>query len=248
MTSRSKHAVSPEAVQQLERRLKWGALPAVLFVCMMVSLAAVAIYSTFAKPRSATGLPADADVIAARDLLLGRPGVPSTGLRFRSALTGDLAPDARVRPADHARVVAAYQHLERAYRAHPLDPRTLTALGHCELALRHPARAERCYRLALEFTPHYGEARLGLGMALAQRAASTRDAVPRRRLQLEATAQFAAVAEADSAFACALYNRAVLLMGVGREREAERLAQSYFALDPSSPWAVQLRATLANRS
>jgi tetratricopeptide (TPR) repeat protein len=235
---------APEpAARELERRLNWGALPAILFLLMLASLAAIATYSTFAKPRTAHGMPDDPDITAARALLEGHMRSPAQDLRFTSALAGDVAPGPAA-AAHHDPLAAARERLVRVLERHPLDPRVLTGLAHVELALRHGAAAESNYRLALEFTPHYGEARLGLGLALAQRSYRTTDALERRRLQLRALAQFAAVKTDDPAYECALFNRAMMAHFAGRSAEAQRLGDDYLSRDPAGPWAGRLRAAL----
>jgi len=233
----------PPAAREIERRLNWGALPAILFLVMLASLGAIAMYSTLARPRTAHGLPADPDIDAARALLEGRMRSPVHELRFGSALCGETMPDGEG-AAGHDALAAARERLERALERHPLDPRALTALAHAELALRRNGDAESHYRLALEFTPHYGEARLGLGLALAQRAFRTGHPHERRRLQLRALAQFAAVREDDAVAASALYNRAVMSWMTGRRDRARRLAAEYLSADPDSPWAARLAMTI----
>ncbi len=237
---------APPLAREFERRVNWGALPAILFLVMLVSLAAIAAYSTFAAPRTAHGMPADPDVDAARALLAGHMNSPAQDLRFTSSLTGDVGP-LPVAP-DPDRLAAARERLERVLERHAFDPRALTALAHVELALRRGRRAEAHYRLALEFAPHYGEARLGLGLALAQRSYATADTHERRRLQLRALAQFAAVSEDDPVYLAALHDRAMMALFAGRRQAAERLGEQYFARDPDGPWAVRLRAALGGHA
>jgi tetratricopeptide (TPR) repeat protein len=243
MNERPRPPLEPLPIaQDFERRLQWGALPAALFLLMLASLGAIALYSSLAAPRTASGLPQDRDIEAARRLLEGRLRPPAQDLRFASALTGDALPDAE--GAGHDRLAAARSRLERALQRHRLDPRALASLAHVELALRRAEAAEAHYRLALEFAPHYGEARLGLGLALAKRAERATDALERRRLQLRALAQFTAVPETDPVFASALYNRAVMAWRSGRREEARRLAVRYMQIDPYGPWPERLRTLL----
>lgn len=232
--------------RELERRLNWGALPAILFLLMLLSLGAIAAYSTFAPPRTAHGLPDDPDVTAARALVAGHMGSPVQDLRFTSALTGDVGP--RPVAPDPDRLAAAREHLEHVLERDPFDPRTLTALAHVELALRRGTSALAHYRLALEFAPHYGEARLGLGLALARRSYTTANALERRRLQLRALAQFTAVSKDDPVYGAALYDRAMMALFAGRHDEAERLAREYLAREPDDPWAVRLRAAFGGNA
>lgn len=233
----------PPAAREFERRLNWGALPAILFLVMLASLGTIAVYSTLARPRTAHGLPSDPDIEAARGLLEGRMRSPVQELRFAAALCGESLPDG-ADGAGHDALAAARERLERALERRPLDPRVLTALGHVEIALRRDGEAESHYRLALEFTPHYGEARLGLGLVLAQRALHTGHPHERRRLQLRALGQFTAVREGDAVAASALYNRAVMSWMTGRHDEARRLAAEYLSADPDGPWAAQLAMTI----
>jgi len=242
MTVRSSTAPpAPDAAREFERRMNWAAWSVILFLLMLLGLTAVAVYSMVARPRTASGLPGDADVQAAHALVEGRTRVAVEELRFWSALTGDAPPGIHVTPEDHRRLAAALVLLEKARRRHPLDSRTLTALAHVELALRRNAAAESNYRMALEMVPHYGEARLGLGVAMAVRALTATQPHERRRLELLALAQFAAVDRNDPAYLCALHNRAVMALQAGRRAEAERLEASYLDLDPDGPWAVRLR-------
>jgi tetratricopeptide (TPR) repeat protein len=100
------------------------------------------------------------------------------------------------------------------------------------------------YREACERAPHYGEGRLGWGVALALDANRTREPWLRRALMLRAIAQFAAVDPTDPEYPHALFNRARLLNEVGRQEEATAFAQRYLALDANSAWATSLRDEL----
>src|SRR5436309_2792947 len=77
-------------------------------------------------------------------------------------------------------------------------------------------------------------------VAVTLEAAGQTNPLVERALLLQAIGQFAAVGERDPVYEAALYNRAVLLVKVGRREEARRLARRYFARDPSSPWAGRL--------
>src|SRR5438132_481463 len=112
------------------------------------------------------------------------------------------------------------------------------------LARRRFEHAARGYRRALLLAPYYGEARLGLGMALALDAEREVNPLEQRSLRLQAIAQFAAVPEYDPVHAHALYDRTLLLAVVGRRAEAERKARDYMRLDGQSAWAESLGARL----
>jgi hypothetical protein len=77
-------------------------------------------------------------------------------------------------------------------------------------------------------------------VALALDAQRTGDPWLRRALTLRAIAQFAAVDPTEPEYPHALYDRALLLLEVGRGLEANDLARQYHVLDPSSEWAQRL--------
>jgi len=118
------------------------------------------------------------------------------------------------------------------------------ALGALALARHDYTAAATRYREACERAPHYGEGRLGWGVALALDASRTADPWQRRALTLRAIAQFAAVDASLPEYPHALYDRARLLAEVGRATEARTMADRYLALDPSGPWAERLRSEL----
>jgi tetratricopeptide (TPR) repeat protein len=219
-----------------------------LFPLLMLSLLVVGVAASLAPARTASGLPDDVEVHEARDLLHERVAVATGGLRFRSELTGDLAYAARTDVGQQARLEEARVRLRRSLGASPFEARTITALGHVELALRRDEVAESLYRRALDLLPQYGEARLGLGIALASRARRTASAHESRRLVLQATAQFASVRPEEPVYECALYDHALMLVLAGRQKEAIRVAGAYLARDATSPWANDLRAILGART
>ena len=143
-----------------------------------------------------------------------------------------------------AEVSAAERTLAHWARRHPREPRVRAALGALALARHDYTAAATHYREACERAPHYGEGRLGWGMALALDANRTRDPWLRRALTLRAIAQFAAVDPNDPEYPHALFDRATLLAEEDRRPEALPLARRYLALDPSSPWADKLRSAL----
>jgi tetratricopeptide (TPR) repeat protein len=219
-----------------------------VFPLLMLSLLVIGMASNLVPARTASGLPDDVEVREARDLLHERVAMATGGLRFRSELTGDLLYAARMDAGQVALLEEARTRLRRSLRTSPFEARTITALGHVELALRQDQAAEALYRLALDLLPQYGEARLGLGVALASRARRTADAHESRRLLLQATAQFASVRPEEPAYECALYNHAMMLVLAGRQKEALRVAGVYLARDATSPWASDLRAILGART
>jgi len=230
---------------EFERRLRWRFAPLLLFLTMIVGLAVVAAISLLAPPRTVSGIPGDADVHAAFALMRGEKPVGTGALRFRSQLTGEAA--AGYSQPDPAAAAEAQDLLARAQARHPLDARILTARAHLNLARRMFAHAERRYRRALVLAPHFGEARLGLGVTLALRAENEANPLEQRSLRLQAIAQMAAVSAGDPLRAHALYDRAMLLAQVGRHAEAERWAREYLRGEGGSVWADSLEARLGLR-
>ena len=231
-------------VAEIERRIKWPALPALVFLGLMAGLLVVAAVATWLRPDHPRGLPEDAALLAATGLPDASLGVIAPELRFRAAALGgdvgshanDAAALARVSEAEHA--------LAHWARRHPGEPRVRAAMGALALARHDYTAAATHYREACERSPHYGEGRLGWGVALALDATRTSDPWLRRALTLRAIAQFAAVDPSEPEHPHALYDRAHLLVEVGRQAEASEVARQYLAIDPSSPWAQQLRFDL----
>ena len=227
-------------VAEIERRLKWPALPALIFLGLMVGLLAVAAVATWLRPDHPHGLPEDAALLAATGLPDPSLGVLAPQLRFHAAaLGGDVASHAND-AASLARMHQAERALAHWARRHPGEPRVRAALGALALARHDYTTAAVHYREACERSPHYGEGRLGWGMALALDAARTRDVWLRRALTLRAIAQFAAVDSSEPEYPHALFNRARLLAEVGRTSEARALASLYVGLEPTGEWAVRL--------
>lgn len=231
-------------VAEIERRLQWRVLSIGGFLALMVTLAVMAAVSVLVPSRLVAGLPADADVAAARAILEARLPMRAGALRFRSALAGEALPGA-VFGADQAQLVErAAPLLERARARHRGDPRLEVALAHLDLARQRHTLAERRYRAVTDRGVNSPEAHLGLGVTLALQADAERDPLRARALRLEAIAQLVAVDPRDAAFEPALYDRALLLDAAGRRAEALRAAAEYAARDSVSPWALRLRQEL----
>ena len=224
-----------------------GLTPVIVFGLALLSLSLVGL-SGLAPPRITTGLPDDPELERVRRAVV----FPPQGLgdmRFESsfAVPGVVprTPPTPAHLAENERVLA------ESRRRHPRDPRLDAAHGCFELSLSRLERAERHYRRAVERVAGYGEAHLGLGVTLAARAGTQADPDEARRLRLQAIAQFAAVREQDPVYRAALYDRALLLLRVGRLDEGRRRAQEYAALEPGA-WRDYLdlevaRATAAAR-
>jgi tetratricopeptide (TPR) repeat protein len=231
-------------VAEIERRLKWPALPALVFLGIMAGLLVVAALATWLRPDHPRGLPDDEALLAAARLPDASLGVLAPGLRLRAAVFGgDVAGHANDAAA-LARAHEAERVLGQWARRHPVEPRGRAALGALALARHDYSAAAVHYREACERSPHYGEGRLGWGVALAMDANRTRDPWLRRSLMLRAIAQFAAVDPTEPDYPHALFNRARLLQEVGRQQEATAFARRYLALDQSSAWSEQLRTEL----
>ena len=229
-------------VAEIERRLRWPALPALVFLGLMAGLLVLAAVATWLRPEHPQGLPADAALLAAAGLPDASLGVLAPELRFHAAaLGGDVASHANDAAA-LARVTTAERALAHWARRHPSEPRVRAALGALALARHDYTAAATHYREACERAPHYGEGRLGWGMALALDAQRTGDPWLRRALMLRAIAQFAAVDPTEPEYPHALYDRAHLLAEAGRAPEAADLARQYLALDATSAWAQRLRS------
>ena len=235
---------TPPQVEEIEKRLRWPALPTLLFLSFLVLLLVLASVSLWLRPQHPVGLPEDARLIAATALPDTTLSVLTDGLRFRAAALGgearDLADDAAAleRAGSRERLLAAWA------RRHPTEPRVRAALGALALVRHDYARAAIHYREACERAPHYAEGRLGWGVALALDAERTPEAWSRRALLLRAIAQFAAVDADQPEYPLALWNRARLLDEVGRREDAVAFAHAYLTLDATGPWAQRLRSTL----
>jgi hypothetical protein len=239
-------ATSPSAyplaapVTEIERRLNWRLISIGVFACLMVVLAVIAAVSRFTSHPPLTGLPEDPAIATARVWVHGRTLPEHGALRWSSALLGDGATSGVFAPAERARARRAAAALEPAREKFRGDPRVVAALASLALVNADLRAAERGYRAALDRNPHYGEARLGLGVTLALRARLAPGVLKPRALELAAIAQFAAVPASDPLAPIALWNRAMLLDVVGRDDEARAIAREYRDYDPNGPWAAKL--------
>ena len=241
---RSEHApATAPGLQELDRRLRWRFVPLLVFGAMMVGLGAAAAVSLLAPRGAIHGIPADPDARSAYALIGAQPPPATGALRFRSELTGEAEPGGP-QPAPAA-AAAARTLLMRAQARHLLDPRLPTAIAHIDLARHRFEHAERSYHRALMLAPHYGEARLGLGVAFALHAEREAEPLEQRSLRLQAIAQLAAVPAADPLHEHALYDRIVLLAEVGRGAEAGRRARDYASRYGGTAWAESLRVRTA---
>jgi len=235
---------APPPVVELERRLRWPALPALLFLSFLVALLTLAGISLWMRPARPSGLPDDAALLARAGLPDASLGVLTGEFRFEAAAFAGVPPAASNDAAALARVSAAEHELARWARRHPGEPRVHAALGALALVRHDYPAAAAHYRAACERSPHYGEGRLGWGVALGLEAERTSEPWQRRALMLQAIAQFAAVDGSAAEYRAALYNRARLLAEVGRRAEALSFARRYLGHEPSGPWADRLRQDL----
>jgi tetratricopeptide (TPR) repeat protein len=238
---------TPPPVDAIERRLRWRVLPTLLFGVMMCLLLTVAIVSLTITPKRPHGLPDDADAGRVLAVLAGRVSAEQNDLRWRSAVLGG-EPERRAAGAMMlALTAAARPALEGVRRRHRSDPRALAALAALDMVAHDYPRAAARYRRACELAPHYGEGRLGAGVALALEADRTADVWPARALRLQAAAQFSMVDSVDVEYPLALYDRALVLAEVGRADEAAFWAGRYLALDGTSEHAATLREAMGQR-
>lgn len=236
---------SPAQVAEFERRLRWPALPTLFFLGFLGLLLLVAGLSMWLRPDHPSGLPQDAALLAEAHLPDPTLGVLLGPLRFEAAAFGGEPADGPIDAAALERVDAAERVLARWSRRHPAEPRARAALGALALVRHDYLTAANRYREACERSPHYGEGRLGWGVALAREAARTSDPWQRRALALRAIAQFAAVDAADPVYLPALYNRTRTLAEVGRHEEARTFAERYLAREAEGEWAERLRKELS---
>ena len=227
-----------------------GAQPVLVFGGLMVMLLALGLYGLLAPIARPSGLPDDPGVNAAREILGGSLPVASHGLYLVTAFGGE-SPWVADDSLPMERLAAAHARLVRAAEQNTRDLRILAAMAHVQLSARRWVDAERGYRAVLERAPHYGEARLGFGLALASRTGWEGPhgvADEQRALALRAIAQFANVDRDDAAYGAALYDRAVMLWAVGRGHEAAGLLSEALRERPSGLWAERYRALMELRA
>lgn len=229
----------------IERRLRWRAWPTVLFVLNLTLLAVAAGVSLRQRPRHPQGLPDDPRAKVAAATLGGDVALATEGLRFRAAIFGGETSDTQSSPDLRARADMVAPLLEQARREHWREPRTYAALAALDLLAFREPRAVARYHIACELAPHYAEARLGMGVALARMAMREADPLQARSLRLQAVAQFAAVDSTSAEYPLALFNRARLLAETGPASEAARFRSAYLAREPHGPWAEALRGAAA---
>jgi tetratricopeptide (TPR) repeat protein len=229
----------PPPVAEFEKRLRWRVLPTIAFIAALTALLAIAVVSLVVPRKNPRGLPDDAAAAAASAEVAGRVNVRTNELRWRAALLGGEPANASPDPAMLERVRLAREHLAGVKRGG--DARVLAALAALDLAVHDYPRAISRYRRACELAPHFGEGRLGAGVALALEADRTAEPLQARALWLQAVAQFAMVDSLDAEYPLALHDRARVLRSLGREREAKFWAARAAALDPTGPWTEALR-------
>jgi len=227
----------------LGRALRWPATSTIAFGAMLSGLLALGIAGIVEPVRHPAGLPDDPDVRAARELLTAGLPLQVPVLLLPNALSGGSVTAADT-GTPFGPLAAARAHLSAAAGRHPRDARLDAALGHVSLAALRIDDALAAYRAALGRERHYGEARLGLGVALATRAWLAPTAEERRLLTLEALGQIANVERGDPVYEAALFDRAHLLGQVGRGAEGRKLLEAELAVRPSGPWVRRYRVLL----
>src|SRR5262245_15534149 len=229
MTEGPAHNVSELAVAEIERRLQWRAMPALLFLCILALLLAVSFWPSVFPAKRIAGLPDDPDVFAAANQLRAHLSLPATEMRFESALTGDAVIGLPPAPDAGERLAQAEALLDQANRRFRHDVRMHVARAALDLFRHRYRSAEERYQGAVDRYSNYPEARLGLGVALALSGELERSSLAQRQRFLRAIAQFAAVTPRDAEYEEALFDRAILLDRVGRRDEAARCAREYVA-------------------
>ena len=236
------HMDSPsDPTTEIERHLKWRLLPSVVFIAILGALAVAGFVSLTMRPRHPHGIPDDLRARAAMATLAPHASVATDGLRLRAAMLGGDVPDHSPDAAAVQAAAAARPIISSLHRQHMSEPRALAALGARELVAHEHAKAAQHFRRACEAAPHYAEARLGAGVALAVQASLTPETWQSRALRLQAVAEFAMVDSTDEGYMAALYDRARVLHDAGRADEARFYAQRYLLREPQGPWAQRLQ-------
>lgn len=220
--------------------LAWSRSATLSFVGLLLGLLALGLWAWLAPVAHPRGLPDDRDVAAARELMTDGLPLAVPDLILATSVAGE----SRWIPPDSlpvGRLAAARDRLTRAAGRHPDDVRIDVAIAHLELSAMRVDDAIARYRRALDRSPHYGEARLGLGVALTARSLTDGEPERSRSHALEALGQLANVDRGDPAHPAALYDRALLLVRVGRRREAARLLDRELAAQPVSPWSSRFQ-------
>ncbi len=228
----------PPPIAGIEKRLRWRVLPTVVFVAVLAALLVLGIVSLVLPKQNPRGLPEGPAARAAADGVAG-VSVRTNELRWHAALLGGEPVNDAPDRAMLARVARARARLDSLGRGG--DARLLAALAALDLAVHDFPRALARYRRACELAPHYGEGRLGAGVALALEADRTAEPGRARALWLEAAAQFAMVDSTQQEYPHALYDRARVLRALGRDREARFWASRAIAREPDGPWSEALR-------
>jgi tetratricopeptide (TPR) repeat protein len=240
---------SGRAVSSMSEALRWSVGPTLVLTGLLSILLVMALLARWAPITRPGALPDDPDVRIARDLLGGQLPLASRGLVLVTVFAGE-SPQTAAESLPFERLSAAHARLAIAARRHPHDARLAATLTHLELASLRYEKAERDYRALLDTTPHDGESRLGLGIALAMRAdwagpgAATEAG---RALLLQAIAQFANVDRDDPAYWAAVYDRAVLLPVVARGAESRALLAAAIAQGAPEAWAGRYRGLTLER-
>src|SRR2546428_8505779 len=154
------------AVAEIERRLQWRAVPALMFLGILALLLAVAFWPSLFPPKRIAGLPDDPDVFSAANELRAHVAMPATELRFESALTCHVVPGMPVAPDADERLARAAALIHQAHRRFAHDVRMQVALAALDLVRHRYRDAEERYRGAVNRYSNYPEARLGLGVTL----------------------------------------------------------------------------------
>lgn len=223
--------------------LAWSRSATLLFAALLLGLLALALWSWLAPVEHPRGLPDDPDVAAARELMTDGLPLSVPDLVLATSIAGEsrwIAPDS----VAEGRLAAARDRLTRAAGRHPDDVRIDVAIAHLELAARRLDDAIPRYRESLDRFPRYGEARLGLGVALITQGVFDLDPDLGRARAFEALGQFANIDRGDPAYEAALYDRVVVLGRVGRVREASRLLRRELDANPGGAWAARYRQLL----
>src|SRR5262245_24948278 len=169
------------AVAEIERRLQWRAMPALMFLAILGLLLGVAFWPSVFPPEHVAGLPDDPDVFTAAKLLRANVALPATELRFESALTGDMVPGMPNAPDARERLEQASALLQEAHRRFARDVRLQVARATLDLLQQRYRDAELRYHSAVNRYSNYPEAHLGLGVTLALAGEIERNPLARRQ-------------------------------------------------------------------